>query len=147
MKKLIRLIPLLAVVGLLLFWPSHGWTKVAAYSRGNLNVSVYAMQVGGTISHKVVLTWNAGTPDATHVAATGFNVKRGATAGSEATIGTTVAPTTTYTDTNVSGGDKWFYVVTGTGNNLPESAPSNEVSVQVPLDQVAAPTGLAGASQ
>ena len=41
---------------------------------------------------------------------------------------------TTYKDTEVVGGAHYFYVVTAVGEGGPESAYSNEVSVEIPND-------------
>lgn len=127
MKRYLRFIPLLAVIALVLFWPS-------------IERNLRAQAVG---AHSVALTWNAGATDATHTGvATGYNVKRGTTAGGPYT--TIASPATTaYTDASVAGGAKYFYVITGTCPTCAESAPSNEVGVTIPLDQLNPPTGLA----
>jgi hypothetical protein len=55
----------------------------------------------------------------------------------------------TYVDTTGTGGTTYYYVVTATNpqSNPTESAASNEVSATfLPLPAMAAPTGLAAAS-
>ncbi len=93
-------------------------------------------------AHSVVLTWNPSAVDATHLAPTGYNVKRAAVSGGPyATVGSTAAPTTTYTDTTVVDGATYFYVVTAivTGG---ESAPSNQTTCAVPFPAPNPPAGL-----
>ena len=81
---------------------------------------------------QVSLTWNAST------GATSYNVKRSTTSGSEATIS---SPTgTSYTDSTVTNGTKYYYVVTAV-NAAGESANSTEVSA-TPNAVPAVPTGL-----
>jgi hypothetical protein len=60
--------------------------------------------------------------------ATSYNIKRGTSAGSESTIGT--SPTNSFTDTVSPGQGTLFYVVTAV-NAAGESPASNEVSVTV----------------
>jgi len=82
---------------------------------------------------QVSLTWTASA------GATSYNVKRSTTSGSEATIS---SPTgTSYTDSTVTNGTKYYYVVTAV-NTAGESANSTEVSA-TPNLVPAAPTGLA----
>lgn len=95
-------------------------------------------QVG--TAHSVTLTWVAPT---TGDAPTSYNVKRALVSGGPyATIGSTAAPTVTFTDTAVSAGTTYFYVVTA-ANSAGESGPSNEVSAAIPLAPPGAPGSLA----
>src|SRR6202044_3214424 len=56
---------------------------------------------------QVGLTWTASTNAAS------YNIKRSTTSGSGyTTIGTTTAPTTSYTDTTAANGTTYYYVVT-----------------------------------
>jgi fibronectin type 3 domain-containing protein len=87
---------------------------------------------------QVSLTWSASA------GATSYHVKRSTTSGAEAQI---AAPaSTTFTDTTVTHGTKYFYVVSAV-NSAAESANSNEVSATptAPATAPATPTGLAAA--
>lgn len=94
-------------------------------------------------AHSVTLTWTAPViPTGSVCVLAGYNVKRSQSTGTEVTIASPTAAT--YIDTAVTGGQKYFYVVTATyGTTCTESAPSNEVTAQIPLDQGPSPTGLA----
>jgi len=84
---------------------------------------------------QVVLTWNVNT------GATSYHVKRSTVSGGETQI---AAPTSaSYTDTGLTNGDKYFYVVSAM-NSGGESANSTEVSAipTAPAAPPAAPTGL-----
>jgi fibronectin type 3 domain-containing protein len=145
---------MLLLVWMLLFAPLQKGPVLVAMAHSNdgqMTAMVYAIPLPqGAATHKVVLTWTAPNLTGTSCVLSGYNVKRSATSGTEATIGTSPAGTTTYTDTNVSAGQKLFYVVTATNSATTcgaESAPSNEVAVTIPLDQIPAPTGLAAAGE
>jgi fibronectin type 3 domain-containing protein len=87
-------------------------------------------------ANSVTLTWTAasGTPNS-------YNIKRSTTSGTGyTTVGTTTAPTVTFTD-SVLGGQTYYYVVTAV-NGGGESSPSAEVSASPTLAAPAAPTGL-----
>ena len=123
----------LALTGMI--WPTLNHTSVAKADMFMLSAQV----VTGT--HSVSLKWIAPVVDSTHVAAAGYNVKRGTVTGGPYT--TIASPTAiTYTDSTVTGGAKYFYVVTAVCPTCSESAPSNEVAVTVPLDQINPVTGL-----
>ena len=81
----------------------------------------------------VNLSWTAGS------AATGYDVKRSATSGSEMQIASVTA--TTYADTSVTNGTKYFYVVSAY-NSYGTSGNSNEVNATPSAPAPAAPTGL-----
>jgi fibronectin type 3 domain-containing protein len=85
--------------------------------------------------HSVALTWIQSTDTVT-----GNKVYRGTTTGGpyNTTVTICTTPCTTYTDTQVTAGGKYFYVVTAL-NGTAESAYSNEVSAVIPQ---AAPSGL-----
>lgn len=88
------------------------------------------------MSHSVVLNWVASTDPVD-----GYNVYRGTNPpGSEGAtpINSALLTVLTYTDTNVTGGEKVDYVVTSVKDGV-ESVHSNEVAVVIPP---AAPTGL-----
>jgi len=84
---------------------------------------------------QVGLTWNASR------GATGYYVKRSTTSGAEAQIGAQAG--TSYTDTAVGNGTKYFYTVAAY-NSYGVSADSTEVSAtpQAPMSAPAVPTGL-----
>jgi hypothetical protein len=81
----------------------------------------------------VLLNWNVA------VGATGYNIKRSTTSGTEVTIDN--AGTTSYTDLAVVNGQQYFYKISST-NSTGESANSSEVTA-TPNDPPAAPTALA----
>ena len=95
------------------------------------------LQVTSSGVNSVSLSWTASTGSPTS-----YNVKRAATSGGTyTTIGTTTAPTVTYTDT-VTGGATYYYEVSAV-NGGGESANSSYVSATPTLGVPSAPTGLA----
>jgi hypothetical protein len=85
----------------------------------------------------VSLSWTAATGSPTS-----YNVKRSADSGGPyTTVGTTTAPTVTYTD-SVLGGQTYYYVVSAV-NGAGESSNSSEVPASPTLTAPDAPTGLA----
>jgi fibronectin type 3 domain-containing protein len=82
---------------------------------------------------QVNLTWNASS------GATGYYVKRSTTSGAEAQIAT--PSTNSYTDSAVTNGTKYFYVVSAY-NTYGQSGNSTEVSATPALPVPSAPTGL-----
>jgi len=82
---------------------------------------------------QVNLTWNASS------GATGYYVKRSTTSGAEAQIA--IPSTNSYTDSPVTNGTKYFYVVSAY-NTYGQSGNSSEVSATPALSVPAAPTGL-----
>ena len=82
---------------------------------------------------QVNLTWNVAS------GATGYYVKRSTTSGAEAQIAT--PSTTSYTDSTVTNGTKYFYVVSAY-NSYGVSGNSSEVSATPALPAPATPTGL-----
>ena len=80
-------------------------------------------------SHSVALTWNASPTSGIN----GYNVFRGTASGAEGTtpLNPSPLPGLTYTDTAVSSGQTYFYVVTAvdSGGNSP---PSNETPASIP---------------
>jgi fibronectin type 3 domain-containing protein len=82
---------------------------------------------------QVNLTWNASS------GATGYYVKRSTTSGAEAQIAT--PSTNSYTDSAVTNGTKYFYVIAAY-NTYGQSGNSSEVSATPALPVPAAPTGL-----
>ncbi|HLY74986.1 MAG TPA: LamG-like jellyroll fold domain-containing protein [Planctomycetota bacterium] len=87
------------------------------------------------VNSQVSLSWTAPTGPA---AAYTYNIKRGTSPGTEATIATGVAGTT-YTDSSAAFGQTYYYVVTAI--SAAESGPSNEAScTTVPIS--VSPTSL-----
>ncbi len=89
---------------------------------------------------QVALTWSASP------GATSYNVKRSTTSGGPYT--TVASPTTsTYTDTGVTNGTAYFYVVTAV-NSAGESGPSSQVTATptTPVTIPAIPTALQAAA-
>ena len=82
---------------------------------------------------QVNLTWNA------VASATGYYVKRSTTSGTEAQIAT--PSTNSYSDSTVTNGTKYFYVVSAY-NAYGQSGNSSEVSATPALPVPSAPTGL-----
>jgi hypothetical protein len=83
-----------------------------------------------TISHSVSLTWTASIT----AGVTGYNVWRSTTSGGSYTqLNTTTVAGTSYTDSSVSAGQIYYYVVTAVdGSN--QSADSNQAQATVPTD-------------
>ena len=95
------------------------------------------LQVDATGANSVSLSWTApaGSP-------TGYNVKRASSSGGPyTTVGSTTAPTVTFTD-SVTGGATYYYVVSALTAGG-ESADSSFVSATPTLGVPGTPTGLA----
>jgi hypothetical protein len=95
--------------------------------------------------HSVVLTWTP-SPDGSANPTLAYNIFRGTAAGAEGSTPINAAPVAvgcsgaacTYTDTNVSVGQAYFYTVTAILNGV-QSVPSNECNTTIPLG---APSGV-----
>jgi Abnormal spindle-like microcephaly-assoc'd, ASPM-SPD-2-Hydin len=84
---------------------------------------------GNPQPHTVTLDWSAGSSSAK-----GFHVYRSEEAGGPfKRINHGKLESTSYKDTDVVGGGHYFYVVTAIGDGGPESAFSNEISVEIPI--------------
>jgi hypothetical protein len=80
-------------------------------------------------SHLVSLNWIASTSP--NIA--GYNVYRGATTGGPYTqINSALVPTVSYTDSNVTAGQTYYYVTTAVNTSNEQSVYSNEASASVP---------------
>jgi hypothetical protein len=78
--------------------------------------------------HSVALSWNASTSTVA-----GYNVYRGAVSGGPYTkINAALDALTSYTDTNVLGGQTYYYVVTAVDGSGSESTYSNQVQAVIP---------------
>lgn len=126
MRKIVTLLVMLAAT-----------ISLQAQVRAKVNAKRNATKVVGfatTTSHSVSLTWLESATGVT------FNVYRGTAAGGEVAYASGVA-TLSFTDNAVTNGQTYFYFVTAVGTGG-ESAPSNEVSAQIPSPPPA-PTALA----
>jgi hypothetical protein len=80
-------------------------------------------------SHSVSLSWMASTSP--NIA--GYNVYRGVTTGGPYTqLNSSLVPTVTYTDSNVSPGQSYYYVTTAVNTGNLQSVYSNEAQATVP---------------
>jgi hypothetical protein len=87
----------------------------------------------GVVAASHLVTLEMGVPIPDNVI--GYNVYRGTTHGGPyAKLTQSVTSDAVYTDTNVAGGDTYYYVSTSVDSNNVESPPSDEVSASIPLD-------------
>jgi len=78
--------------------------------------------------HLAALSWGS-----VGALAIGYNIYRGTTSGGPyGRVNTALDGNTTYTDSAVSAGQSYYYVVTAVGSNSAESAYSNEVLASIP---------------
>jgi O-glycosyl hydrolase/aryl-phospho-beta-D-glucosidase BglC (GH1 family)/fibronectin type 3 domain-containing protein len=94
----------------------------------------------GTVGNtQAVLSWTAST------GAVSYNIKRSTSSGGPyTTVASVTAPATTYTDSGLTNGTTYYYVVTSV-DLAGESTASMPVSVTPSIIAPAAPTGLAAA--
>lgn len=92
-----------------------------------LTVALSATAVAAVVTHRVALNWQ---PSASEVV--GYFVYRGSSANGLSRLTGSLNTSPSYTDTNVMGGQTYFYAVTSVDSNNVESAPSNQVSVTIP---------------
>lgn len=79
--------------------------------------------------HSVELHWDASAG----TGVIGYNVYRGTVSGGPySKINSAVAPSTTYTDNNVTAGQTYYYVTTAVSANGSESGYSNQVQAVIP---------------
>ncbi len=91
-------------------------------------VSVALSGTGGTVQHSVTITWAASSSTVS-----GYNVYRGTISGGPYTkLNSTPITTLSYTDSTVSSGATYFYVVTDVASDGTESAFSNQATAVVP---------------
>jgi fibronectin type 3 domain-containing protein len=83
------------------------------------------------ISHSVSLTWTASvSPNIS-----GYNVFRSTTSGTGyVQINTGLVTTTSYTDSNVTAGQTYYYVTTAVDTSNNQSGYSNQAQATVPTD-------------
>jgi fibronectin type 3 domain-containing protein len=141
MKFANRVLPILVLVlltSVLLLYAGCASTGYSGGGRGGSGTTVPAPPMGFTAvagNTQVALNWTASS------GATGYYVKRSTTTGGPYTQIATQA-TTTDTDTGLTNGTKYFYVVSAY-NSAGQSANSAEVNATPVLQRPAAPMGLA----
>ena len=83
---------------------------------------------GGTSSHTVDLSWNTSSSQVV-----GYNVYRGSQSGGPySMVNPVLEASTTFTDSNVTAGQTYYYVVTSVDSSSHESGYSNEAKAAVP---------------
>lgn len=113
----------------LVFRPCQDVT--APVSPSNLSASAGDSQVG--------LNWN----DSTELDLAGYSIYRGTTQGGPySKVNTALVVTSNYTDTGLTNGTTYYYVVTAVDNCANESGNSNEASATPAAVPPAAPTNL-----
>jgi centrosomal CEP192-like protein/immunoglobulin I-set domain protein len=103
-------------------------TSNATNSPTTISLSGTGTQVA---SYSVVLTWSPSTSSSV----AGYNVYRGTSPGGElltSPINTSLVDAEGFTDTNVSNGTTYYYVVTAVGSDDVQSADSEEASAVIP---------------
>jgi hypothetical protein len=94
----------------------------------NPSASVALSGTGSTIQHSVDVNWGASTSTVA-----GYNVYRGTVSGGPySKVNTTLIPGLTFTDTTVSSGATYFYVVTAVAADGTESPFSSQVQAVIP---------------
>ena len=96
-------------------------------SNSVLTVGLSGNAIAQSVTHHVALNWQ---PSASSVI--GYYVYRGISATSLSKLTGSIDLSASYTDTNVAGGQTYFYAVTSVDGNNVESSPSNQVSVTIP---------------
>lgn len=95
---------------------------------GSASEAVSGTGVAAAPQYSVDLTWNASTSPVN-----GYNVYRGSKSGGPyAKINSSLNPSTTYTDKNVTTSTTYYYVTTAVNSSGQESGYSNQVQVSVP---------------
>ncbi|HSK44754.1 MAG TPA: choice-of-anchor D domain-containing protein, partial [Candidatus Binatia bacterium] len=94
----------------------------------NPSVSVALSGTGSTVQHSVDVNWVASTSTVA-----GYNIYRGTLSGGPySKINTTLITGLTYTDSTVSSGATYYYVVTSVAADGTESSFSNQVQAVIP---------------
>jgi hypothetical protein len=98
-----------------------------------------------TTNHSVTLAYGASVVGAncSAPASISYNIMRGGAAGQESSTPLGTSNTTGYVDTSVNAGSTYFYTVVGVelcGTTSIPAAPSNEVSVTIPVPVPSAPS-------
>ena len=100
-------------------------TSTAANPSITVNFSGTGVQAA---SHSVSLNWTASTSSVS-----GYNVYRSTVSGQSYTqINTSLVTTTTFTDSSVTSGQTYYYVVTAVGTGAVQSGNSNQATATIP---------------
>jgi fibronectin type 3 domain-containing protein len=113
------------------FTPSADGQRTATLSiTDNAAGSPQTVSLSGTGIHDVILTWTDGSDSGV----VGYNVYRGTAPGGESSTPLNSSPIsgTSYTDSNVTAGGVYYYVVRAVGSDGVLSAPSTETEATVP---------------
>jgi hypothetical protein len=113
------------------FTPSAASSFTATLSiTDNASGSPQSVSLAGTGAHDVILSWTASTSSGV----VGYNVYRGTTSGGENSTPLNSAPITgtTFTDSIVTAGQTYYYVITAVNASDTQSADSSEISATVP---------------
>jgi hypothetical protein len=113
------------------FTPSAADSYTATLSiTDNAGSSPQTVSLSGTGAHDVILSWAASGSSGV----IGYNIFRGATSRKESTTPLNSSPITgtTYTDSNVTAGQTYYYMITAVSSSDVQSADSGEVSATVP---------------
>jgi hypothetical protein len=113
------------------FTPSAAGSSTAALSiTDNATGSPQSISLSGTGAHDVILSWTASTTPGV----LGYDVYRGTTSGGESSTPLNSSPINgiTFTDSNVTAGQAYYYVITTVNSNDAQSGSSSETSVTVP---------------
>jgi len=82
----------------------------------------------GVVTHSAALTWTASAS-----VVSGYNVYRSSVAGGPYTkLNSSLDAGTTFTDSSVSSGQTYYYVVTALDSNIMESVYSNQATAVIP---------------
>jgi hypothetical protein len=113
------------------YTPSAAGSSSAALTiTDNASGSPQSVGLSGTGAHDVILSWTASPSSGV----TGYNVYRGTTSGGEISTPLNSSPIngTTFTDSNATAGQTYYYVVTAVNSSDAQSANSSQISVTVP---------------
>jgi fibronectin type 3 domain-containing protein len=98
-------------------------------SNSSAAIALSGTGVSGSSAHSVTLDWSASASGT----AIGYYVYRGTQSGGPYTQITATAVTgTTYTDSSVSSGTTYYYVLTAVGSTGQQSAYSNQTVTSIP---------------
>jgi hypothetical protein len=101
--------------------------KLGIFSNATTSRNVEALNGTGT-NPQVDLSWSPSTS----VGVSGYNVYRGATAGSYAKVNPSLVPGTAYADTTAAPGATYYYAATAVDSSGEESGYSSPIEVAVP---------------
>ena len=113
------------------FTPAAAGSFTATLSiTDNATGSPQSVTLSGTGTNDVMLSWSGSSSSGVM----GYNVYRGTTSGGESSTPLNSSPVTgtTFTDSSVTAGQTYYYVVTAVSSSDSQSADSTETSVTVP---------------